>query len=120
LQAPAPKIRETSFVHGLFGVTPGHAPGWVYACCCGGCEGAVIMFVPAGALAAGVVAGRLYGWWWLLVLLLPPAVLWFAGMAQFGGREHSGRARLRRGECVWCGRADTAPGTVCATCGRNT
>ena len=46
------------------------------------------------------------------------ACLRFLLYLPFAFREHWGRARRRRGECVWCGEQDVAAGTECRACRR--
>jgi hypothetical protein len=56
---------------------------------------------------------------WLLALgsiTLIAAFFIFVHMP-FDNRERLGRARRRRGECVWCGQADVYIGDRCPTCG---
>jgi hypothetical protein len=118
VEARAPKVHEASFVHRLFRLTPGHAPDWAYACC-GGCEGGVVMFAAVGLVVAAIAAGKAYGWWWAVAVAVPAAVGWLVVMGRFADRERFGRARVHRGECVWCGQPGVPPGSACPGCCRS-
>jgi hypothetical protein len=115
MDSPAPRIREGSFIHRLFGVTPGYAPRWVY-----GRDGTWLYLGCVGLFFAGMAAGRAYGLWVLWYVALPLGVIWLHVTGRFEDRERFGRARLHRRECVWCGHPDTAPTTDCPACGRRT
>jgi hypothetical protein len=115
-----PKVREASLVHRLFGITPGYAPERAYRACRGSCEPRWREFV----LVWAVIGFALLAWWvasWAGVGAVTAVVLVGAVLvARFASRERFGRARLHRGECVWCGHAPATPGRDCLACGRIT
>jgi hypothetical protein len=60
--------------------------------------------------------GLSQGLW--LAVVLPIVILFLVFVhAPFDRRERWGRARRRRGECVWCGQTGVEPGSRCDRCG---
>ncbi len=116
METVKPKIKEASFIHQLFGVTPGYAPRWAKVCI-GDCIGGLFGFVYVGFFAAVLAAGKAYGWW-VLAVAAPVAIVWWVLIEEFANREQFGRARLRRNECVWCGQKGVASDSICPACRR--
>jgi hypothetical protein len=114
-----PKVREGSLVHRLFGITPGYAPERAYRACRGSCEPSWREFV----LVCLLTGCAFLVWWaygWPGVAVQSAVVLITAvPVARFVSRERFGRARLYRGECVWCGNT-APPESDCLACGRTT
>lgn len=114
-----PKVREASLVHRLFGITPGYAPERAYRACRGSCEPGWVEF----GLVCFLTTLAFLVWWvlgWPGVAVQSAIVLIAAvPVARFASRERFGRARLYRGECVWCGNAAPS-GSECLACGRAT
>jgi hypothetical protein len=109
-----PRVAAGSHLHRLLRITPGYAPAWL--CSRNTCEGIdlltlapVIGFIASAALAKWASA-------WILVVAVPILVSWLVFAFEFSQRERWGRARRRRGECVWCGQPKTVSGVACPTC----
>ena len=117
MDAPAPRVREGSLLHRLTGITPGYAPAWL--CSRNGCDAfdlfAVLLTV--AIVAVGLIFA-LYREW--VCAALPFFAIGALPIERFAYRERFGRARLYRGECVWCGRPATPPGSDCPACHRLT
>ena len=110
------KVIGGSPLHRVFGITPGFAPPWLCShSSCGGVDVTVAALVAVSF--AAFAWGMARGWGWELGVPAVWGACYLAGA--FWDRERLGRARRRRGECVWCGRADTAAGTRCTGCGRS-
>jgi hypothetical protein len=124
MDSHVPQVREASLLHRLFRITPGYAPEWAYLGLGGGCGGSWGGWIAGvalwGALIAGAVAGYALGWCVFPLVTVPIVAISIVVSGGFENRERFGRARLHRGECVWCGRPDTAPTSECPACGRNT
>src|SRR4051812_9488851 len=118
MEVTAPKVRNGSRLHWMTGITPGYAPAWF--CSRNSCNG--FDFLTGVTSATCIIAVPLVliygGWAWAVALPVIAGVI--VPVERFVGRERFGRARLHRGECVWCGRPDTPPGTVCPACARRT
>src|SRR5438105_10455642 len=103
--ASVANVAPGSLLHRLLRITPGYTPEWF--CSRDECLGMDLLI--AGEVGVGfgsVLTAQCRGWWWLV----PPAlaaVVWFGLKVHipFQDRERWGRARRRRGECVWCGQA---------------
>lgn len=54
---------------------------------------------------------------WAMALMFVGIVAWSIVLGKPFDRERWGRARKRRGECVWCGMENTLPNDVCKQCG---
>ena len=110
------KKLEASLVHRWFKVAPGSAPEWIYS---GGCpEDAKtldVFFLPIGIAALLVVACIAFHFW--LGLLPIAALFWIIMrlMTETETCERKARARIRRGECIWCG-AKGVPAGICESC----
>jgi hypothetical protein len=77
----------------------------------------LVFIVEAGAVFATLMLGKTLGWW-LPAAIIPVVIYFFAFVHMpFQNRERWGRARRRRGECVWCGKEDIELGTRCCNCG---
>ena len=111
-----PDITEGSLLHRAFRITPGYAPVWL--CSRNTCAG-IDLLTAVGSVALGCMMflPKHVGWWtWWISLPILIACPVFA--LPFQNRERWGRARRRRGECVWCGQADTNPDDPCPKCDR--
>lgn len=111
-----PRIAEGAFLHWVLGITPGYAPVWL--CSRNSCEGIDLLtpIAPAMFICMIILAVRVGLWTWLICLPLLMGCLVL--VVPFESRERLGRARRRRGECVWCGWENIAPGAACSQCGR--
>ncbi len=111
-----PVIAEGAFLHRVFGITPGYASVWL--CSRKPCEGVDLLTAIASVtIICMIVLAARVGWWMWLVCI-PILIAWLVLTIPFQNRERWGRARRRRGECVWCGQENTIPGTACSKCGR--
>ena len=110
------KIRKASLLHRLLGITPGYAPAWLWSHdACLGID--ILNLIGGGAVLITLILGQIYSAWiWLIGI--PFIVCWLRITLDFEKRERLGRSRLRRGECVWCGRSDTPSGVDCPACHR--
>jgi hypothetical protein len=115
-EARPPRIAEGSWLHRRLSMIPGHVPKWL---CGNSCEGVdvffllVIISILAGLLGSALLHPSVF----FLTVALNCLFVCFIYLP-FQYREHWGRARRRRDECVWCGQPGTASDCVCATCGR--
>ena len=115
MDEPFPKIAPASLLHRLLGLTPGYAPMWV--CSRDSCLGIDIFAIaPTVIIIASFVLGHLLGSSWLPAVLPATIIFWIFVYLRFENRERWGRARRRRGECVWCGQAGSEPGSPCGKC----
>ena len=114
MESARPKVCAGSILHRLLGVTPGYAPTWLSSR--DSCNGFDLLATvqAAGFFTTIVLVWALRGWGCLLGLPLVAGCAWLA--SGFTDRERFGRARLFRGECVWCGRPSTPPGDCCPAC----
>ena len=113
------KVAPGSALHRFLRITPGYAPLWL--CSGESCTGIDVLTVVAGLLVGcGVVLGLIgiHSWWWRIIGVVLGVLLLFGLHMPFGNRERCGRARRRRGECVWCGQAGVTSGRTCEACGR--
>lgn len=114
VERSAPTVAPGSSLHRMMGLTPGYAPVWL--CGRSRCIGLDIpSMVPGALFLAACAASR---WWAWLSFLALTILYWALVYEPFAGREQWGRARRRRGECVWCGQDGVASYSVCAACGR--
>ena len=110
------KKLEPSLVHLFFDVAPGRAPDWIYS---GGCpEDAKtldVFFVPIGIASLLALACIVFRFW---LGLIPVAFLFWTIMrieSETDTCERKARARIRRGECIWCG-VKGVPDGNCGCC----
>ncbi len=110
------RVDEGAFLHRVLGITPGNAPVWL--CSRNPCEGIDLLtpIAPAIFICMIILAVRVGLWTWLICFPLLAGC--FVLVVPFESRERLGRARRRRGECVWCGQENMAPGAACSQCGR--
>ena len=109
-------ITGGSRLHRAFRITPGYAPLWF--CSRSTCAGFdLLTAVASGVIGCMVFLPTRVGWWtWSICL--PIGIAWLVFAIPFQNRERLGRARRRRGECVWCGQANTNPRVPCSKCHR--
>jgi hypothetical protein len=109
-------ITEGSLLHRALRITPGYAPVWF--CSRNTCAGFdLLTAIATGAIGCMIFLPTRIGWWtWWLGVPIVIACLVFG--IPFQDRERWGRARRRRGECVWCGQKDTSPDVPCRKCDR--
>src|SRR5713226_5335892 len=113
-----PKIVEASFLHRVLRIRPGFAPLWLQSR--NACDGwSLPFFLVVLAVFSMFFVVSLVGWWSLL-FGAPLIFVGFKVSGSFENRERWGRARRRRGDCVWCGREETPARSVCPTCDRLT
>jgi hypothetical protein len=114
---PEPRIAPPSLLHRRLRVTPGRVPSLICATTCEGFDVFVpLLGFPLFFWLCNLLAGT--SRWPLPWMIAIPIVcgLGFAFYLPFQDRERFGRARRRRGECVWCGQANVASKTVCPRC----
>ena len=113
---PSPKFAPPSLLHRILRTAPGRAPAWL--CSRNSCDGfdllvgfeIVILLIP---LVASWISGAY--WPWIPTLVTFGLFLWFVHVP-FADRERKGRARLNRGECIWCGTPNVPTGAECPAC----
>ena len=110
------ELAEGSLLHRVFGITPGYAPFWF--CSRNTCAGFDLLTAIASAAIICVFFLPARGSWWTLSIGIPLAIAWLVLAIPFQNRERWGRARRRRGECVWCGQENTMPEIACSMCNR--
>jgi hypothetical protein len=105
-----------SVIHRVLGIAPGAAPSW--RCSPDSCQGFdLLIALEVGLIVVGVVPVPARGSWWPVPIALAAVTLfWLCVHAPFERHERRGRARRRRGECVWCGRIGLGPGSSCPEC----
>ena len=108
------RVRPGSVLHRLTGVTPGYAPGWV--CSRNSCDGFDLFAVINCCGLISLLALGLFVSDWSCAVTVPVCAAVFLLLEGFSDRERFGRARLYRGECVWCGRTQTLPRSNCPNC----
>lgn len=70
----------------------------------------IVLMIPV------VISHRLDIWWpWIPALVVSGLFHWFA-YDPFADRERKARARLRRAECLWCGKPSVSAGMECSSC----
>jgi hypothetical protein len=109
-------ITEGSLLHRALRITPGYAPVWF--CSRNTCAGFDLLTAIATVVIACMMFLPTHVGWWTWLICLPIATAWLVFAIPFQNRERWGRARRRRGECVWCGQADTSPDVPCPKCDR--
>ncbi len=117
MDQPFPKVAPGSPLHRLLRLAPGSVPPWF--CSRDSCTGFdLLIAVEVGLILGALLLGQFHGLWWPLAVAIPSVILFWAFVhAPFENRERWGRARRRRGECVWCGQAGVEPGSHCEGCG---
>src|SRR4051812_7658513 len=106
------EIATGSSLHRLLRIRPGYAPAWF--CARDSCTGIdLLMGVEVGLVFASLLLGKLGGWWLVPLALAAVARFAVAVHLPFESRERWGRARRRRGECVWCGQPGASPAVAC-------
>lgn len=118
-QSLVKKRRLGSWLHRVLHITPGYASNFLLSP--DSCLGFDMLVVINGILFLGI-SGLLhiYGikWGWVVGLFIGLVFMIFI-VVPFENRERFGRARRRRGECVWCGQMGIVSGSVCTNCGCN-
>ena len=109
-------ITEGSLLHRACRIPPGYAPLWF--CSRNTCAGFDLLTAVATAVIGCMMFLPTRVGWWTWSICLPIAIAWLVFAIPFQNRERWGRARRRRGECVWCGQANTNPGVACSRCDR--
>jgi hypothetical protein len=109
-----PKVAPGSLLHWLLRLTPGYAPPWL--CSRDQCADLDLLVVLEACLIFGtLLLAKLSGLWWPAIVVAPSAILFAMVLhVPFQSRERWGRARRRRGECVWCGLLNVEPGGDCS------
>jgi hypothetical protein len=110
------KKLEPSLVHLLFDVAPGTAPEWMRPGNCPEDENKLTIFLLPLCVVVLLGAACIALHFWLG--LIPVAVLFWTVVrieSEIDTCERKARARIRRGECIWCG-AKGVPGGTCEGC----
>lgn len=118
MDQPYPKIAPASLLHRILRFAPGRVPAWL--CSRDYCTGFDLIIASQITLLTGAfVASKVLHlpWLWIPALVVLGSFAWFVYLP-FEQRERWGRARLRRGECVWCGESGVASGAECQACRR--
>ena len=104
-----------SWLHRMLRIEPGRVPRLL--CAESECYGVDLLSL----VAAVVVFAAVFLWrysWYLSIACMATAVLFVCLDYSFRSRERLARARLRRGECVYCGaKWDKGASNTCVLCG---
>ena len=111
-------VLQPSPLHRWLGLTPGDTPSWV--CAKSSCTGFdIFVFVEVALIGVSYIECALFGssGWWIVAAIVAATAVAVTLDGPFEKKERLARARLRRGECRWCGHRGMTPGLACGECG---